>query len=102
MNQDGYANQSSRIALSNDSVFNETAYTILFILCPEQDFLLDLKPWKLEGGGGGGSGAFAVHSLHLWYKQFYRMLGYVKKKINKGNEKWSLVLNMVVKRMVLV
>ena len=53
MNQDGYANQSSRIALSNDSVFNETAYTILFILCPEQDFLLDLKPWKLEGGEGG-------------------------------------------------
>ena len=46
MNQDGYANQSSRIALSNDSVFNETAYTILFILCPEQDFLL--------GGGGEG------------------------------------------------
>ena len=59
MNQDGYANQSSRIALSNDSVFNKTAYTILFILCPEQDFLLG---W---GGGGGGSGAFAVHSLHL-------------------------------------
>ena len=53
-------------------------------------------------GGEGGSGAFAVHSLHLWYKQFYRMLGYVKKKINKGNEKWSLVLNMVAKRMVLV
>ena len=62
MNQDGYANQSSRIALSNDSVFNETAYTILFILCPEQDFLLDLKPWKLEGGGGGEGGV-----VHLQY-----------------------------------